>query len=186
MSERGFTLIEVLVALVIVTIGMSAVLGAMSSSVDTVLYLRDKTFAQWVALNQLANLRLAGQLPPTGTTNGDIDYANRKWHWRQDVSKTEVPGIERIDVRVRSADVKGNEESGWFTTVSGLLGNAVGPPNGYQPDWGVQVPKGTTPQAQTPAGSAAMPTPGAPPPVIMPLPQPSAPEAPPDTPPDTP
>ena len=52
---RGFTLIEVLVALVIVAIGMAAVLGALSSSANTLSFLRDKTFAQWVALNQIAH-----------------------------------------------------------------------------------------------------------------------------------
>ena len=57
----GFTLIEVLVALAIVAIGMAAVLGALNSSADTVSYLRDKTFAQWVALNRIAGLRLSGQ-----------------------------------------------------------------------------------------------------------------------------
>ena len=63
---RGFTLIEVLVALAIVAIGMAAVLGALTSSANTVAYLRDKTFAQWVALNQIATLRLSGQMTPAG------------------------------------------------------------------------------------------------------------------------
>ena len=57
---RGFTLIEVLVALAIVAIGMAAVLGTLTSSANTVVYLRDKTFANWVALNQIAQLRLSG------------------------------------------------------------------------------------------------------------------------------
>jgi len=181
LSERGFTLLEVLVALAIVTVGMAAVILARSSSVQTVIYLRDKTFAQWVALNQLANLRLAGQQPKAGTTNGELDYANRKWHWREDVSATEVPGIVRIDVRVRPADVQADEESGWFTTVSGLMGNAIGAPNGYQPDWGVQVPKGTTPRGQTQGVAPATGVLGPTPTVIAPLPQ----RPPADTPPDS-
>ena len=89
----GFTLIEVLVALAIVTIGMAAVLGTLSSSADTVSYLRDKTFAQWVGLNQIANLRLSGQVAPTGNSEGDTDFAGRKWHWRQEVAATQIPGV---------------------------------------------------------------------------------------------
>jgi general secretion pathway protein I len=50
----GFTLIEVLVALAIVAIGMAAVLGALSSSGGTIIYLHDKTLAEWVALNHIA------------------------------------------------------------------------------------------------------------------------------------
>jgi len=116
----GFTLIEVLVALAIVAIGMAAVLGTLSTSANTISYLRDKTFAQWVALNKIANLRLSGQMTHTGNSDGDTDYAGRKWHWRQEVNTTEIPGVVRIDVRVRPADVKGDDEHGWYTTVSGI------------------------------------------------------------------
>jgi len=138
-AGRGFTLIEVLVALAIVAIGMSAVLSALSSSADTVSYLRDKTFAQWVALNKIATLRISGQQPPTGNSNGDTDYAGRSWHWRQAVVATEVPGVVRIDVSVRPAEVKGGEDNGWVTTVSGISGNSVGTPDGgATPVWGAR------------------------------------------------
>jgi general secretion pathway protein I len=141
-GSRGFTLIEVLVALAIVTIGMAAVMSAITSSADTVSYLRDKTFAQWVALNQIATLRLSGQMTATGNSDGDTDYAGRSWHWRQEVTATEVPGVVRIDVKVRPKDVKGGDDNGWFTTVTGIQGDAVGIPNGFQPNWGVQSPLG--------------------------------------------
>lgn len=153
--NRGFTLIEVLVALAIVVVGMAAVLGALTSSADTVLYLRDKTFAQWVALNQIATLRLSGQLQQPGTSDGDSDFAGRKWHWRQEVTSTEIPGVVRIDVKVRPADVKGDEDSGWFTTVSGVQGDAVGTPNGYLPDWGAQSLPGINPGGSGSPGNPA-------------------------------
>jgi general secretion pathway protein I len=175
-AAAGFTLIEVLVALAIVTIGMAAVLGALSSSAGTLSYLRDKSFAQWVALNRIATLRLAGQAPPTGNSEGDVDFAGRSWHWRQEVVTTQVPGVERMDIRVRPADVKPeHEDSGWFTTVSGIWGDAVGIPNGYQPDWGAQLPRGApgqpgligtvpgTPTAPQPFTPNITPTPGTPP-----------------------
>jgi general secretion pathway protein I len=136
---RGFTLIEVLVALAIVAIGMAAVLGALTSSANTVAYLRDKTFAQWVALNQIATLRLSGQMTPTGNSDGNTDFAGRSWHWRREVTATQVPGVVRIDVKVRPADIKADEDKGWFTTVSGIQGDAVGVPNMVAPDWGAQV-----------------------------------------------
>jgi len=143
-AGAGFTLIEVLVALAIVVLGMAAVLGAVTSSAGTVLYLRDKTFAQWVALNQIATLRLSGVIQQPGTSDGDTDFAGRKWHWRQEVTSTEIPGVLRIDVKVRPADVKADEDNGWFTTLSGIQGDAVGAPNGYLPDWGSQSLAGMT------------------------------------------
>ena len=143
MKRRGgFTLIEVLVALAIVAVGMAAVLGALTSSANTVSYLRDKTFAQWVALNQIANLRLSGQMTAPGNSDGDTDYAGRSWHWRQQVVATDVPGMVRIEISVRPKDIKADEDKGWFTTVSGLQGDAVGNPNGYMPTWGAQSPGG--------------------------------------------
>ena len=45
----GFTLIEVLVALAIVAIGMAAVLSTLTSSASTVIYMKDRTLAQWIA-----------------------------------------------------------------------------------------------------------------------------------------
>jgi general secretion pathway protein I len=154
--DPGFTLIEVLVALAIVAVGMAAVMRTVSSSADTVFYLRDKTFAQWVALNQIANLRLSGQVPAVGNSDGDIDYAGRKWHWRQEVVASEVPGIERIDMKVRPADLKvADEDSGWYTTASGIFGDAIAAPRGDTPDWGSQLlaplpGAGSTPNAAVP------------------------------------
>jgi len=129
--QPGFTLIEVLVALVIVAVGMGVLLSALTSSARTVVYLQEKTFAEWIALNQIALLRLQlqqGQLPPQTSSNGDLDYAGRTWHWRQDVIASEVPGINRIDFKVRPKEVKGGDDDSWYVTVSGLAGNAMAAP----------------------------------------------------------
>ncbi len=130
MRVRGFTLVEVLVALVIVTIGMSAVLATLTSSADTTAYLRDKTFAEWVALNRIAEVRLGTQRIATGKSSGDMELAGRTWRWEQEVTKLEIPGVQRIDVRVRDAGAPGGDKQGWLVTVSGISGDAVAPPDG--------------------------------------------------------
>jgi general secretion pathway protein I len=179
--NRGFTLIEVLVALVIVAVGMSVLMGALSSSARTVFYMQDKIFAEWLALNQIATLRIGlqqGQIPPTGTTNGDMDFANRSWHWRQDVVASQVPGINRIDFKVRPKEVKGGDDDSWYVTVSGLAGNAMGTPGSstamvnWDPDLsgGVQqqgtgsstnqgTPLNSTPPGTSNSGTTPIPTP---------------------------
>jgi general secretion pathway protein I len=152
-APRGFTLIEVLVALVIVAVGMAAVLSALSSAANTLSFLRDETFAQWVALNKIATIRISGQQPATGTSDGDTDFAGRSWHWRQEVVTTEVPGVVRIDVKVRPKEIKAGDDEAWTTTVSGISGNAVGLADGYNPSWGAQTPRyAATPGAAAPNG----------------------------------
>jgi general secretion pathway protein I len=153
---RGFTLIEVLVALAIVTIGMAAVMGALNSSADTLNYLRDKSFSQWVAENKIANTRISGAAPSVGNSSGDVDFAGRSWHWRMEVVATEIPGMVRMDVHVRPADVKGDDDGPWFTTMSGLYGDAIGQPNGYQPSWGVQTLPGQGPMPGGRTGIGAL------------------------------
>lgn len=99
----GFTLIEVMVALVIVALGMSALLEALSVSAGNISALRDKTVAEWIAMNKIADARLALNAPAIGTTEGDIaDCAHGTWHWRQDISAVAaIPGLVNITVSVR-------------------------------------------------------------------------------------
>lgn len=137
--RRGFTLIEVLVALVIVAVGMAALLGTLTSAADSSIYLRDKTFAEWIALNRISELRLAVKRPSKGKSTGELDFAGRKWRYQQEVVETDVPGVLRIDVRVADAagpagkDTKAKDD--WTVTASGVVGDAVAPPNGTDPDW---------------------------------------------------
>jgi len=91
-TARGFTLIEVLVALVIAALGLAAVLSVVTNSARDSSYLRDKTLASWIALNQITLVRLSNNLPSVDKTNGDVDYANGKWKWQQTVTQTDVAG----------------------------------------------------------------------------------------------
>ena len=153
--ERGFTLIEVLVALAIVTIGMAAVLEALTSSARATLYLRRKSFAEWVAINQIERVRLTGVLPHTGTSSGRVRFARRQWHWRQKVIATLVPGVERIEVSTRP--VKDPDGKAWYATVTGYMGQAIAAPNPLAPQWIAG------PISGTPAGVGGPPPPPSPP-----------------------
>ncbi len=153
---RGFTLIEVLVALAVVAIGMAAVLEALTSSANAAVYLRDKTFAQWVALNQVERVRLSaqfGQFPGTGTSTGHVRFAHRSWHWRQRIAQTQVAGVERIVVDARSLHATRHN---WYATATGYIGNAIAPPNPLGMSWG-QTGSGTPP-ATPPGGNTGSPS----------------------------
>ena len=136
---QGFTLIEVLVALAIVAIGMAAVLEALTSSANTAVYLQDKTFAEWVALNRIATVRLSGSVPTAGTSNDEIDYAGQKWEWQQKVTDTRISGMVQIQVDVRPASSQAGDNRGWYASAVGFMGNAVAPPtNPLPPLWSTQ------------------------------------------------
>jgi len=62
----GFTLLEVLVALVIVAVALGACLRATGLLADSSAGMRERTLAQWSATNHLARMRLANTVPPPG------------------------------------------------------------------------------------------------------------------------
>jgi general secretion pathway protein I len=140
-TTRGFTLIEVLVALAIVALGMGAVLAALTSAAGNVQALRDKTLAQWIALNQVADARLNLRAPAIGTTEGDLNnFANGNWHWQRTISSVDlVPGMLEITLRVRRGSPNGVAAPAtppdWITTVTGFRGDSLAAATGDQPDW---------------------------------------------------
>jgi general secretion pathway protein I len=141
MRPRGFTLLEVLVALAIVALGMGALLSALTNAAGNVQALREKTLAQWIALNQVADTRLNLQAPATGTTEGDVkNFGNGNWHWQRTITQVDlVPGLLQITVAVRRGSPTGvsapAKASDWVTTVTGFRGDALSASTGDQPDW---------------------------------------------------
>ena len=101
MRARGFTLLEVLIALAIVAMSAGALLGTVTSSASNISYLKDKTQAEWVALNRLTEVRIAQQFPVTGKRTGFSSMGGVKWQWEQEVTELPVKGLFQVDVRAR-------------------------------------------------------------------------------------
>ena len=158
MSRRGFTLIEVLVALAIAAIGLASVLAVVGNSSRNASYLRDKTFATWIALNQITDVRLGTALPSVDRTDGELDYAGSKWKWQRTVTQTEVPGMRRLDVSVRYAEAA---DDAWLATLTGFVGRAQQSTQPSSTQWefdnGARI-GGGIPGAPAPTG-APQPTP---------------------------
>jgi general secretion pathway protein I len=156
-TRRGFTLIEVLVALFIVALGMVAMFKSLSSAADNVMQMRERTFAAWVGFNQLATERLKAGTSATGKKDGDVEFAGLRWHWQQTIEDMQLPGVKRITIQIRSADddkaPAGGKQSAstgkyWLATVVGFRGDALAfPQSGLQgwDDGGSQQRSGGTP-----------------------------------------
>jgi general secretion pathway protein I len=129
---RGFTLIEVLAALVIVALGMLGVIEAVTQSARNGTYLREKTLAHWIALNVITEKRLQPEPPPVAESSGDVEFAGQSWRWRMQVTQTQVASLRRMDVSVRPADAP---DSSALATVTGFYGTAIGAAGGGRLDW---------------------------------------------------
>lgn len=137
---RGFTLIEVLVALIVVSLGMLAVIQTVGQTANNSTYMRDKTVAHWIAMNQLTQVRLQPNPPPIDKSSDEIEMSGRDWRWTMEVKQTAIETIRRIDIRVRLAEAP---ETSSLVTVSGFYGSAVAPPGGTLINWaGAQGPGG--------------------------------------------
>jgi general secretion pathway protein I len=99
---RGFTLIEVLVALAVLAIALAAVMRTMALAIDTTATLREHEIAMWVAQNRLVQHQMSRDWPAPDTTEGDTEMGGRKWYWREQVSTTPEPKIRRIEITVRA------------------------------------------------------------------------------------
>lgn len=91
---RGFTLVEVLVALVVVSLALPSLLVNIMQQLDNTGHLRDKSIASWVAANKMTELRLANRLTqalPGNKVDGETEMAGRTWYWRVERKPYQVP-----------------------------------------------------------------------------------------------
>jgi general secretion pathway protein I len=123
-AQCGFTLIEVLAALVIVALGMIAAIQAVTQSARNGAYLREKTLAHWIGMNVVTERRLQSSPPDVAESTGRLEYAGQQWQWGMKVTQTQVASLRRMDVAVRRADAP--EGAAPLATVSGFYGTAVG------------------------------------------------------------
>jgi general secretion pathway protein I len=176
MTQRssGFTLVEVLVALVVVALGLAALMVAVQGAARTSGYLRDKTLAQWIALNRITEVRLTankgGTAAPVSAINtlsnstatatpssssnfsstndtGELQFAGRTWHYDTRYFNTNFPDMKRIVVRVWAGDAK--TKSSPIAEATSFYGTSLGQPGISNVDWTV----GSTAGSLQPCGA---------------------------------
>jgi len=117
--SKGFTLVEVLVALAVVAIAMAALIKVAGENASNAGYLRDRTVAQWVAADKATELQVSGAWPAVGRSNGTVMQAGREWRWEVDVSDTPEASLRRLEITVRLAERRDAAPLALFTAFLG-------------------------------------------------------------------
>ena len=102
--SRGFTLIEILVALAIIAVALAAGMRALAQSTDSATALKARTLALWVAQDRLAAAQIATPWPALGNYQGNATQAGAQFQWREAVTTTPNPAFRKIEISVMEPD----------------------------------------------------------------------------------
>jgi len=112
-GHKGFTLIEVMVALAIIAFALPALISLMNTQAGNVISVREQTIAEWVAQNELnrqrLNFKLTGRIL-NGRETGTAEMAGIEWHWVIDSQVTDTEAMRRITVKV-ARDLKSADDN---------------------------------------------------------------------------
>lgn len=138
--NRGFTLVEVMVAVAIIGIALPSLLVVMMGHIDGSAWLRDKLQAQWVADNRIAEIRLQhrrlGEID-IDEQSGHEELAGRRWHWRSRAKafeQEEFNDIYGIEVSVWLDEPKSQEDKPLITVVGIIHRHAIEPIKRAEPE----------------------------------------------------
>ncbi|MBL1294457.1 MAG: type II secretion system minor pseudopilin GspI [Thiotrichales bacterium] len=109
--EKGFTLIEVIIALAVIAISMAAAINGVGKNINNASYLREKTLAHWVASNKVAEIQLSDVALDASEKKGEETLANLRWEWTVKIDETDIKNIKRLTVEVRREDGNGPSAS---------------------------------------------------------------------------
>jgi len=104
--NKGFTLLEVMVSLLIVALALTSLVKGAAGKVNNANELRDKTFAQWVAVNKITEWRALHTLPTSNSAAGEQMMGQQQWFWAAKFIKTDIGSIRKAEISVYKDEEK--------------------------------------------------------------------------------
>ncbi|MBA3536958.1 MAG: GspI family T2SS minor pseudopilin variant LspI [Tatlockia sp.] len=100
-KKSGFTLIEVLLALAIIAIALTALLKATAQNVSNTQRLKEKSISHWIAMQGVAMVQLnLVQIPDNQEITKVTSMLGQRWYWRASLSTTPIKSMQQITIRV--------------------------------------------------------------------------------------
>ncbi len=99
--DKGFTLIEVLLALAVIAIALTALLKATAQNVANTGRIKEKTISHWVAMQGVASIQLGLLSVPVNQEVTQVTtMLGQRWYWRVKLTPTQVKNIQQINITV--------------------------------------------------------------------------------------
>lgn len=115
MKQRGMTLIEVMIALALLSIAGLALMNTQHERVRNLHYLEQKQLAGWIAENQLAMWQLSSAQT---TAQQQVMMAGERWYWQAQLIPTTQPDVQRIEIAVWLNQVEGSPLARLYSWVA--------------------------------------------------------------------
>ena len=104
--RSGFTLIEVLLALAVIAIALTALLKITAQNIDHTRRVKEKTISHWVAMQGAAMIQLnLVQLGQGQESTQVTSMLGQKWYWRAQAKSTPIKSMQMLIISVSTSDV---------------------------------------------------------------------------------
>ena len=124
--QHGFTLIEILVAMTIIAIAMAALIKASGDYTYSAAYLKQKTLAHYVAMNELNTLQISSTWPAIAVESKTVKMAGHEWSVKREILETSDPATHAARYTVYVA----LENKQAVSHVQGYISQPVAAPTG--------------------------------------------------------
>lgn len=101
---RGFTLLETMIALAVISLALGAAIRASSFGAGRAYDLQQRTLAGWVASNVTNELLATRTFPEMGAHDGKASQGKHDFVWREEVGATPNLSFRRVEIKVFGAD----------------------------------------------------------------------------------